>query len=226
MRRSITILILAAIMIICLSACGMDSSKTNSVDNVRDERQVILDKINEDVDDVVEILNAELQTVYNSVGETYDSYKENKQCLTVWYDLVETETEKLFENTMNYSYDYYTTLVATVDMNDSVDVYNAMDEYLDEVHQKTFDKIYEAVYDKLFNEIYNKYYDGIIADAMKEAEYGEWLSESAGYLDAWTNARNGFYEDWLETKTDIYDDWFRVKTEFYNHNFDIESILD
>ncbi len=226
MRRSITILILAAIMIVCLSSCGIDSSNTNSVNNVRDERQVILDKINEEVDAVVELLSVELQTVYNSVGETYDGYKENKQRLTAWYDLVETETETLLENTMNYSYDYYTTLVATVDMNDSVDVYNAMDEFLDVVHQKTFDKIYEAVYDEMFNEIYNKYYDGIIADAMNEAEYGEWLSESVECLDAWTNARSGFYEEWLETKTDIYDDWFKVKTEFYNDNFDIKSILD
>lgn len=235
--KKILALSLALLMLFSLAACGKDktdgqdtSSNNSQAENVNVDNTTlegILNGITADFDSTTKKLTDELQKTFDTVGTTYDSYVKNEQAIKDWYSLVESEAEKLFENTADKAVTYYKLIASTIDHEDSGALDDAMDDFYDTVYEDAFDNFYDTIYEDSFDELYDKYYDGIIKDAQDTVDYGDWLDVRSDCYSDWLDARSDLYSDWLDARSDIYGDWLNVKSEFlYDDNFDVDDILE
>lgn len=78
----------------------------------------ILASINADFDSTIGFLTKELETTYSSIGDSYEGYVVNKQSLSDWYALVQSESEKLFERTKENSIKYFKLIVSSITHSD------------------------------------------------------------------------------------------------------------
>lgn len=91
----------------------------------------ILAGINEDFAETIGFFEAKLEAVNTQIGETYEGYVENKQLLTEWYALVQSESQLLFDRTRENSIKYFRLIAADKENTDALD--DAMDDFYDEI---------------------------------------------------------------------------------------------
>ena len=175
---------------------------------------------------VVEKLQRELENTYSIVGDTYAGYVKNKQAINDWYELVKSETDNLYYDTLTKSIEYYKALAASEDREEYKTYNKAFDELYDAVDGECMDYIYDEVYSKLFDELYDKYYKGVLDDSDVTDDYSAWLDEHSGFYSGWLDAYSGFYSDWLDAHSDFYGDWLNVRSGFFSDNFDIDSLIE
>lgn len=171
-------------------------------------------------------LKQELKNTYSIVGDTYDSYVENKQAINDWYDLVKSESDKLFYDTLAKSIEYYKALAASEDREEYKTVNKAFDELYDAVDGDCMDYLYNEVYSGLFDDLYDKYYKHVLDDSAVTDDYSAWLDEYTDFYSNWLDAQSGFYSDWLDAHSDFYGDWLNVESGFYSKNFDVDSLIE
>ncbi len=174
----------------------------------------------------VDKLKQELENTYSVVGDTYDSYVENKQAINDWYDLVKNESDKLFYDTLAKSIEYYKALAASEDREEYKIVNKAFDELYDAVDGDCMDYLYDEVYSGLFDDLHDKYYKHVLDDSDVTDDYGAWLDEYTGFYSDWLDAYSGFYGEWLDAHSDFYGDWLNVESGFYSKNFDVDSLIE
>ena len=217
-----------------LAVCGADAAyaKEQKAESLVPEVSMddqslegILTGINEDFIVTVSYLEDALTQVNNEIGETYEEYAKNKQQLTDWYALAETQSQLLFERTKENSVTYYKLIAETVDHDDYDAWDDALDQYYDEVYDGAFDDYYDAVYDDLMGEVYDVYYDGILDKAYDSVGYEEWTAAMSECYEAWSNGSSCVYKGWSDGSLDIYRLWSAVSSGFYQKNFDIDAIV-
>ena len=215
------------VMVLLLTACGKENSSFTPGKPSAEKRSLedILEDINNDFDAVIAELKDELDDVFTKVGDSYSSYLSSKDAITQWYELSHSKANKLFERTSENAVEYYKTLVATIDHDDSAAIDDAMEEYYDTVYNDTFEGFYDAIYDGAFENIYDKYYNGVIDAARDAVNYSEWLDVKMDCYSEWLDAKMEIYSTWLDAKMDIYGTWLDVKLGFWMGDFDIDSIL-
>ena len=228
---------LAVVMVLSLAACGgipkligdsiaQKETPTGQSTGISNKTLAdILDEINSDFDSTIEYLTAELEAVYTTVGDSYESYLANKQAITDWYALVQSESEELFERTIAKSEEYFKMVVSTID-NDDFDAINAaLDVYYDSVYNGVIDDYYDAIYNGLFDDVYDKYYNGIIDDAYDTLDYNEWSNASTESYREWSDASSATYRIWSDASSETYRIWSNISSGFWRGNFDVDAIL-
>ena len=77
-----------------------------------EELEKILQDIEGDFDSTLQDISDNLETVYASVGESYQDYRENKQLISDWYAQALEGSNQLFERTMEHSVQYFRAVAA------------------------------------------------------------------------------------------------------------------
>ena len=186
----------------------------------------ILDAIRDDFDSVTVLLMKALDAVYATVGDTYEDYLANKQAITDWYALVQSESVSLFERTRAKSENYYRLVASSIDHKDSDAIDTALEAYSNAVYDGVFDDYCDAIYDGAFDDINEKYYDGIIASARDSANnFSDWLDVSSACFSEWLDANSGFFSLWLDASSDVFSTWLDMNSAFTWGNFDVDAIL-
>lgn len=175
---------------------------------------------------VIEKLKQGLEDTFSVVGDTYDSYVQNKQAISDWYDLVKTESDKLYYETFTKSIEYYKALAESSDRDEYEARNKALDELYDAVDGECMDHYYDEIDSGLFDELLDKYYNEVLDDSEVADDYGEWLDEKTGFYSDWLDAQSGFYSDWLSANSDFYADWLNVEIGFGSKNFDVDSLIE
>ena len=203
-----------------------EKENTTPTEENNDVLDGILKDITEDFDNTIDYLTSELDNVYEKVGNSYESYIDNKEAITEWYDLAQTESEKLYKITAEKSESYYKMITTSVEHDDYDAIEEELDNYYECVYEDLYDEMYESIYEDAFDELYDRYYDGILEEADDSIDYGEWLDVSSDCYSEWLDAHSEFYGEWLDSHSEIYSIWLDVESAFlYNEDFDVDSIL-
>ena len=227
MKKTIALLV-AAVMLLSLTACGNNNSATQdttpTVSFNAGTLEGILEGITADFSATSDLLNKEWASVRTTIGDTYEGYEKNQQVLLDWYDLVHSETAALYARTSERVIAYYKLVADTIDRKDDDAIDEATDEIYDVVYEDCFDDLYDVVYEDIYDDIYDEYYEGIIDDAEDSMEYGDWLDVRSDFYGTWLDVRSDFYGEWLDARSNFYGTWLDVRSSFRNGNFDIDDI--
>ena len=232
MKRFLTGLSVA-LLAVSLSACGGSggsgstaATKSANNDPAAGTPEAILDEIQGDFNDTAQKLYDDQQSMFSEVGETYDSYIENKQLVQDWYDLTISETEELNARTQENSEAYFQAVIDSVDTSDSDAVDDAIDDFYDAIYDDAYGDYYDTVYDDLYDDAYDQYYDGIISDALDGAEnYGEVYDALSTEYKALSDGRSGVYEAIADGRSEIYEICSNARSAEYSDEFTMDEIF-
>lgn len=221
MKKLVSFL-LAAVMLLSLSACGeksakdaVSSSKSAAVSSIA--KADTIEKLNElvakDVSDTVEALNTEFEKLSAEV-DTYDKFKSGTGKVESFYDKVRSDTQLLCIRLREYSAAYADLILASdKDFDEKNDDF---DELYDSVYDDARDDVYDGIYDDIFDDMYDLFYDGIIDDAYDSVPYKEWSNIRSDEYKRWSGARSDVYEIWSDAGSDIYEFWSDIRGEMWD----------
>ena len=200
-----------------------EESKTPTVQIDESTPEGLLAGINADVTVVCKYLTDELAATNTQIGSTYEEYVANKQLLSDWYALVQSESQLLFARTKENSIKYFKLITAESKEYDVLD--DAMDEFYDEVYDGAMDEYYDNIYDDLMDDVYSIYYDGIVEEGYDEVPYEEWSEESTACYKEWSDNSSAVYKGWSESSSNIYKLWSAVISAFHQGEYDSEAVV-
>ena len=160
---------------------------------------------------------------FGGLGNYPNKQKMHKQLLTEWYELVQSESQLLFDRTRENAIKYFKLIAADKENTGALD--DAMDDFYDEIYDDAFDDYYDAVYDDLMDDVYDTYYDDIVGDGYDSGPYKEWSDESSACYKEWSETSSTVYKIWSEANSATYKLWSAVSSGFYQKNFDIDEIV-
>ena len=231
--KKILSLLLAAVMLLSLAACGKnesggkpDTGTTSGREYDTSDPAAVLGEITNDFETTTKSLAQKLEETFTSVGTTFDDYQKNKGLIDDWVELVLSESDALFSRTKENSIAYFKLIAADPDHKYSEFCDEALEKYYDTVYDDAMDEYYEALYDDAMDDLYDEYYDGIVSDAYDKLEYEEWSKTSSECYKTWSDAHSAIYKKWSDEHSYIYGLWSAVNSAFcWNDKFDVDTIV-
>lgn len=234
-------MLLISLCLVSMSACGNKEASVNSdntlfggeqsiidvsgtVPNVfydRNNPESILNAIDLEFKSAAQSITDDSTNVFESIGDSYDTYGENKAAVTDFYNNSLKDAKTLYSTIETISVDYFKCIAEQglaeykVWDNSMEDFYDVLDDGMEDFY-KVWDRIYENLYDKC---------DDLIEDASDTFEYEEysyvWSEMYHEYSDAWTAMYSAYSDAWDNT----YQNYSSVWSGFYEDNDDVDSIL-
>lgn len=187
----------------------------------------ILLEINDDFDTVISNMENKLNSVYSTIGDTYEGYVANESALDSWYRELYQESENLYKRTIEKNIEYYKLIADSSERGDYKFTDSLLDNLYDAVYKDAFSNYYDRIYKGVYGEIYDKYYKGIIRDARKSVDYSDWSNTSSDCYKKWSDSKSEIYSLWSDKKSFVYSLRSEISSGFlYNDNFDVDAIVD
>lgn len=188
--------------------------------------EAVLEDIQADFNDTAQNLYDEQEKMFESVGDSYEDYKEHKDQVQDWYNLAVSETEALGERVQENSRVYFQAVIDTVDLTDEKAIEDAIDAYFEAIYEDAYDDYYDAVYEDAFDAAYDQYYDGILSDAIDaDYNYSEVSELMSAEYKACADARSDVYEAIADARSAVYEINSDAWSAFYDDEFTMDEIF-
>lgn len=236
--KKVFALVLTTVLLLSLTACGRRfpaltpgsdkpvSTKPARVSYDDSSLEGILDGIQASFDTVAASLESQWEMTEQTLGNSYESYCENKSALTAWYGVVSDETTALFAQADEWMAAYCKTIVDTLPQDDQDAWLDSLDRFREVVYEDCFDTLKDRVYDDLMDRVKDEYYDGVIKDGKDTVGYSEWVDTRSEAYSDWVDARSSFYSAWVDARSHVYSTCIDLKSAVWMGNFDIMAVLD
>ena len=239
--KKIYAFILAMVMVISLTACGKETSVSESevseveestnevvleqeVESMSETNRVESDSPNEfeesvfsDVEEVTEMLYEKLEDLSAEI-DSFDEYKENIDVIESFYVETIDDTKSLCIKMREHSLLYAEEVMAADTSND--EKYDAMETLYDCIYDDAGDEIYDEIYDGVLDEIYEIFYDGVLDDAYDSVDYKEWSDARSNEYEWWSDTRSDVYEEWSDFRSDVYEFWSDMRSELWSDDIE------
>ncbi len=233
--KKLLALSLAILMLFSLAACGKNQQNEQTTGN--EQKQSTTDKgntdtekdttpsadisattieelegvISKDVEDTINALNAEWQTLSGTIS-TYDDYLKNAEKVEAFYEKINSNTEQACIRLQEYAVKYAEIIMAS-DMS-SDDKYDAFDDLNDCIYDDAADDLNDGIYDGLLKDMQDALYEGVLDDSDDADDYSEWY-----------DVRSDEYENWYDTRSDVYENWYDTRSDVYSFYYDMRGEL-
>ena len=147
---------------------------------ITDDEDTLRDAVDSQTEDLKNRLTVQSQTLTSEI-DSYDAYKENVDKVEEFYDTVVTETNKTLILLRKDSSAYAAALLASD--RDQDDIYNDLDDIVDDVYDGGCDDISDDIYDGLMDDMRDAFYDGVLDDSDVTDDYDEWSDLSSNEYD-------------------------------------------
>lgn len=211
-----------------LVACGGETTTTNDKETKqpevacdRNDLNSILTAMETECETAIKSITDESVIVFEKIGETYESYSDNKEVVTEFYTESFDRAKELYNTLESISVDYFKCVASNgikdYDVWDGSmeDFYDTWDDGMEDFYD-AWDEIYEDLYDKT---------DELIENGEDNLSYGE-------YFDVWSDMYNEYFDSWSAMYDEYSDAWSKtyhnysnVWSGFYNDNTNVEELL-
>lgn len=164
---------------------------------------------------LVETYKQKLETVYNTLGNSYDSYTSNVSALEEWYSSLENDYQGLFDETGNVTATYFEKVKTEMAGSDYNEWDTETDYIYDDYHDGVMDDLYDEIYDGMLDDLYDKYYDDVLYDQPENVEYSDYSKVRSNFYKKWNNAKSTFYKKWSNAKSTFYKAWSKTRSDLY-----------
>lgn len=226
--RKMLVLLTVVMMIFLLSACGSEKApdsneeiKQPEVSYNKNDLSSMLTAMETEYETATKSITDESAVVFEKIGDTYESYADNKEIVTEFYTNSLGVAEELYTTIESISVDYFE-CVASNGIEDYSEWNDSMEEFYD-----TWNDGMEDFYDT-WNDIYEDLYD----DTDELVESGEDNLSYSEYSDVWSNMYEEYSDSWsamYKAYSDawgtIYKNYTNVWSGFYNDNTNVEKLL-
>ena len=137
---------------------------------ITDDEDTLRDAVDSQTEDLKNRLTVQSQTLTSEI-DSYDAYKENVDKVEEFYDTVVTETNKTLILLRKDSSAYAAALLASD--RDQDDIYNDLDDIVDDVYDGGCDDISDDIYDGLMDDMRDAFYDGVLDDSDVTDDYAQ-----------------------------------------------------
>ena len=226
--KKILVWLAVVMMIFSLSACGGEKTPSNNeetkqpeVSYDRNDLSSILTAMETEYETASKSITDESAVVFEKIGDTYESYADNKEVVTEFYSNSFGVAEELYTTIESIGIDYFK-CVASNGLKDYSEWNDDMEEFYD-----TWNDGMEDFYDT-WNDIYEDLYDA--TDELVEAgednlsynEYSDvWSDMYEEYSDSWSAMYEAYSDAWGAT----YKNYSNVWSGFYNNDTNVEELL-
>ncbi|MEF2765901.1 MAG: hypothetical protein U0N43_11535 [Mediterraneibacter sp.] len=245
MKRKSIMVIVAAVMMISITACGKTNGNTangqSSNGQVEQEqgntdvevpinkessggettKAESLDELNElviqNLENRVAALNSQYEELKNEI-DTYEKFSANIQDIENFYSDIYEKTRDICIEMREYSLDYARFILDSD--GDKNDKYDDLEELYDTVYDDGGELIYDEIYDGILDEVYDVFYDGILDEAYDTVGYEEWYDTCSDEFERWYDTRSDVYEEWYDTRSDIYEFYYDLRSELWDADFE------
>lgn len=197
-------------------------SENNDTDAASSSSAEYKDILEEMVDEKVTVISEAAAKTITSVGDSYESYMNNKDSLSGWYDLTLKESDDLYGKIKTKNIEQYKEIASNLSADSSYDwdrqmdkIYKAWDDAMGDYY-KEWDDIYGDVYDAWDDAIGNN--DGI--------DYSEssstWSDAYSIHSDAWSAQYDAHSDAWSE----LYNLQSDVWSSFFSGDTAIDSVIE
>lgn len=230
--KRIVALVLALVMIFCLTACG--SNSTSSASTTKNHKNTkshsvkyksfeeLENAILQDEEQTVADMTDKIDAINYDIGYDYDNYIKAVPRIKEWYAYTVEESDAFYERLNNYIIEYYRLIVSEVGISDYdiwtdkvEDAYNLWTDVLEDYYNAWGD-LYEDNYDyygDIIEDGYDLYSYDIISDVFEDM-YDL-------YDDSWKKIYRNYDDGWdilYRNYNDIYDG-------FYDGRDNVDDIL-
>lgn len=213
MKKRLICMILAAITLTSLTACGKTEKKPK-YENLEDFSAIV----EQDIEGTISPLTTEYEELIAEI-DTYDKYLSDTSKIEAFYNKIYETHRDLCSRMYEYSLDYAKIIISSDKSND--DKYEELEDLREFIYDDSGDEIYDKVYDGLMSDMYDAYYDGVLDDAYKEnASNSEWYDIRSDEYDSWSDARSDIYDDFSDCRHDIYEFLSDLKREVYDNDIE------
>ena len=233
MKKHLSFL-LVALIVFSFTACGEQSTtdgpdmlSTDASDTQprisyeRDDPESILNALTSEIESASQAIIDDSAAVIKKIGESYNTYNDNKSAITDFYNNSIEKAETLYAAIETISIDYFE-YVAEQNLdeykvwnNSMEDFYDIWNDGMDDFY-KTWDRNYDDIYDKC-NDLIE---DG--ADSLEYAEYSDmWSKMYSEHSDAWSAMHSTYSDAWSKT----YQNYSSIWSGFYSGEDDVDAIL-
>lgn len=156
-----------------------------------------------------------LETVFNTLGKSYESYTANVASLEEWYESLENDYIALFEETSTVTAAFIEKVKTEMKDSEYSEWNDELDYLYEDYYSGAMDDLYDAFYSGLFDDIYDEYYSGVLYDQPENVEYRDWDKVRSACYKSWDKAKSTFYKKWDKAKSNIYKSWDKAKSYMY-----------
>ncbi|MDE6838029.1 MAG: hypothetical protein K2P33_06490 [Acutalibacter sp.] len=245
MKKLLAIL-LAAIMLVSLSACGngttSDDSDSTSSTSHRDEdkkdknRDDDKDKDKEEdtpkdkpekldsFEELDEVVSGDIENTIAALNAEYEELVVDLDTYEKYIENIE-RVEAFYAKTLEETRllgirmrEYSINYAELVLESDEPyrDKYDSLDIIYDTIYDDACDDIYDEIYDGILDDMYDSFYDGILDDAYDYMPYDDWYDIRSDEYDWWYDTRSDVYDEWYDIRSDVYDFWSDVRGEVWD----------
>lgn len=252
MKRWITVL-LAVVMVVTMTGCRgkaperetLESEAVGEKEPEGDRETIgaierstydgtspesILEGIDTDFTETAAILEDRWFVTVDRLGDTFDSFCENKEYLDDWYALVSEEAASLYSRTSDRAADYYEMVADTFGSESGEERNLAVDTVKVVVYDDCYARFKDFVYNDLLERPKDEYYYGVLDNPDEAAEYMEWVNIHSGTYNQWARESSAFYTAWVEAENSFYMDWVEAKSGYSfdssDEDADMEDVAD
>lgn len=191
------------------------SSTASSTTNNSELSKLYNDNINK-INSFGNTYKTKLESVFNSVGDSYDKYVANKGVIENWYTSLKTDYKSLFEETENVTKNYFESVKSNIPASNYDKWTNEFENVYKDYYKTAYEKIYKDIYKGVFEDIYDKYYKTVLNKQPNNVNYDIWYETRSDFYDLWYDEKSDFYDNWYESKSDFYDNWYEAKSDMYD----------
>lgn len=184
---------------------------------ITDDEDTLRDAVDSQTEDLKNRLTVQSQTLTSEI-DSYDAYKENVDKVEEFYDTVVTETNKTLILLRKDSSAYAAALLASD--RDQDDIYNDLDDIVDDVYDGGCDDISDDIYDGLMDDMRDAFYDGVLDDSDVTDDYDEWSDLSSNEYDMLSEHQSDVYDLISDAASDIYDFCSDLESDVYSGDMD------
>ncbi len=224
---------------LALFGCGTPSQTSSTADEAQQQSpaesasaqnknaspEEILDEITADFEATEKTIADSLAATKTAAGNTYESYKGNKDSVANWYEATQKATDDLFARTEENSKRYFLALAEKGQAEDSRYLDDGMKAWYRTVYEDAFRGFYQEVYEDDFKELYETYYDGALKEAYGAVNYSELSDESSSFYRQYSDGMKNLYRSYSDAMSDNYRMYSDVSGEFYKKNYDLSNTL-
>lgn len=192
---------------------------------VNEDLEAILATIEKDFTDTAKKISDEADKAGAALGTTLESFEKNYSGIQALYELIDSESEELYERTEENAIEYFKTIVETCNMKDVKDWRHALNVIKSRIYRDAFGGYQKSVYRSKFKELYSKYYSGLFNTISQTVKYDDYKEARQTFYDDWYEARSAFYDNWNEERGDFYDATYDVFSAFSGGDTDIDAIF-
>lgn len=223
---AVAICVVLIITIICLVILiGKDKNGSNNGSTSNDIKVSVKGSTIEelktnsksDIDNLTKSLEDEWKKISGEI-KTFDSYKENKDKVSNFYDRIVKNSEDFSIRAREYALKYVEIIIHSE--KSFYDKYDELETIYDDIYDGIAEDLYKDIYDGLLEDMYDYYYDGILDDAYDKVPYSDYSNMRSTEYKNYSNARSDVYKAYSKVRSDVYQFYSKIRSKIYSKNLD------